>query len=75
MKKTYEEILDLSASNAKEILLKIWHEEIFDDYRARAGVIKELLLVKENLLVIDFGSDRIMDIISCDTIVNNLCVY
>ena len=75
MKKTYEEILDLSASNAKEILLKIWHEEIFDDYRARAGVIKELLLVKENLLVIDFGSDRIMDIISSDTIVNNLCVY
>ena len=75
MNKTYEEMLDLSAQKVKEILIEIWRKEIYEDYFPRADVIKELLLVKENLLTIDFGSHRVMDIISCEFIVNNLCVF
>ena len=75
MNKTYEEMLDLSTQKVKEILIEIWRKEIYEDYFSRADVIKELLLVKENLLTIDFGSNRVMDIISCEFIVNNLCVF
>ena len=75
MDKTYEEMIELSAPNVKELLFEKWSREIHEDYASRADVIKELLLVKENLLIIDFGSHRIMDIISCDFIVNSLCVF
>ena len=75
MRKTCEEMLDLPEHKVRELLFKIWSKEIYEDYFFRTDVIKELLLVKENLLIIDFGSHRIMDIISCDTILNNLCVF
>ena len=74
MSKTYEEMLELSSKSVKEILFEIWNREINEDYIYHADVIKELLLVKENLLTVDFGSHRLMDIISCDIIINNLCV-
>ena len=75
MNKTYEEMVKLSGPKVKELLHEIWKREIHEDYFIRADVIKELLLVKENLLTIDFGSHRVMDIVSSDFIVNNLCVY
>ena len=75
MNKTYEEMVKLSGPKVKELLHEIWKREIHEDYFFRADVIKELLLVKENLLTIDFGSHRVMDIVSSDFIVNNLCVY
>ena len=75
MNKTYEEMLELSTSKVREILSRIWRNEVYEDYFSRADVIKELLLVKENLLTIDFGSHRVMDLASCDFIINNLCVY
>ena len=75
MSKTYEEMLDLSTSKVRAILSNIWSNNVYEDYFPRADVIRELLLVKENLLIIDFGSHRIMDILSCDTIINNLCVF
>ena len=72
---TYEEMLELSAANVKKVFLNLWRRKINEDYSHHADVIKELLLVKENMLTIDFGSHRIMDIISCDMIINNLCVF
>ena len=75
LNKTFEEMIKLSEQKVREHLFEIWRKEINEDYFSRANVIKELLLVKENLLIIDFGSHRIMDIISCDIIVNNLCVF
>ena len=75
MNKTYEEMVKLSGPKVKELLHEIWKREIHEDYFIRADVIKELLLVKENLLAIDFGSHRVMNIVSSDFIVNNLCVY
>ena len=75
MSKTYEEMLDLSTSKVRAILSNVWSNNVYEDYFPRADVIRELLLVKENLLIIDFGSHRIMDILSCDTIINNLCVF
>ena len=75
MNKTYEEMVKLSGPKVKKLLHEIWKREIHEDYLIRADVIKELLLVKENLLTIDFGSHRVMDIVSSDFIVNNLCVY
>ena len=68
-------MLDLSSAKVKELLIEIWRRETYEEYFYRADVIKELLLVKENLLTIDFGSHRVMDIVSCDFIINNLCVY
>ena len=75
MNKTYEDMVYLSTPKVKESLFEIWSGDINEDYIARANVIKELRLVRENLLIIDFGLHRIMDIISCDIIVNNLCVF
>ena len=75
MNKTYEDMLDLSAPKVRELLFEKWSRDINEEYVSRATLIKELLLVKENLLIIYFGSHRIMDIISCDIIVNNLCVF
>ena len=75
MNKTYEDMVDLSTPKVKESLFEKWSGDINEDYIARANVIKELRLVRENLLIIDFGLHRIMDIISCDIIVNNLCVF
>ena len=72
---TYEEMLELSAANVKKVFLNLWRRKINEDYSHHADVIKELLLVKENMLTIDFGSHRLMDIISCDMIINNLCVF
>ena len=68
-------MLELSSAKVKELLLEIWRIDTYEEYFSRAEVIKELLLVKENLLTIDFGSHRVMDIASCDFINNNLCVY
>ena len=75
LNKTYREMLDLSSAKVKELLLERWRRETYEEYFIHAEVIKELLLVKENLLTIDFGSHRVMDIVSCDFIINNLCVY
>ena len=75
MNKTYREMLELSSAKVKELLLKIRRSNTYEEYFSHAEVIKELLLVKENLLTIDFGSHRVMDIVSCDFIINNLCVY
>ena len=60
---TYEEMLELSAANVKKVFLNLWRRKINEDYSHHADVIKELLLVKENMLTIDFGSHRIMNII------------
>ena len=75
LNKTYKEMLELSETKVKELLYTVWRREIYEDYISRADVIRELLLVRENLLIIDFGAHRIMDIVSCDVIVNNLCVF
>ena len=75
LNKTYREMLDLSSAKVKELLLERWRRETYEEYFIRADVIKELLLVKENLLTIDFGSHKVMDIVSCDFIINNLCVH
>ena len=75
LNRTYEEMLELSASKAKELLFTVWSREIYEEYTSHAAVIRELLLVRENLLSIEFGPHRIMDIASCDIIVNNLCVF
>ena len=75
MSKTYEEMVELTTSKVREILTNLWSNKVYEDYSSRADVIKELLLVKENLLIIDFGSHRIMNILSCDTIINTLCVF
>ena len=75
MDSTYEEMLNISAPKLKDLLFKLWCRDVNEDYIPRANVIKELLQVKERLLFIDFGSHRIMDIVSCDTIINNLCVF
>ena len=75
MNKTYEEMVNLSGPKVKELLHEIWKREIHEDYFIRADVIKELLLVKENLLTIDFSSLGVIDIVLSDFIVNNLCVY
>ena len=75
MNKTYKEMLELSAPKAKELLFTVWSREIYEEYISRADVIRELLLVRENLLSIEFGPHRIMDTVSCDIIVNNLCVF
>ena len=74
LNKTFEEMVSLSASKLKKQLYVLWEREINEEYNHRADVIKELLLVKENLLTIDFGQHRLMDIISCDIIINHLCV-
>ena len=65
LNKTCEELLKLSEQRVREFLFDIWSKEINEDYFSRADVIKELLLVKENLLIIDFGSHS--------TMVNNGC--
>ena len=75
MNKTYQEMVDMSAPKVREFLFDLWSREVYEEYILRAEVIKELLLVKEDLLFIDFGFHRMMDIISCDFIVNNLCVF
>ena len=75
LNKTYKEMLELSAPKAKELLFTVWSREIYEEYISRADVIRELLLVRENLLSIEFGPHRIMDTVSCDIIVNNLCVF
>ena len=62
MSKTYEEMVELTASKVRDILTKLWRKKVDEGYFPRADVIKELLLVKENLLIIDFGSHRIMNI-------------
>ncbi len=40
MDKTYEEMIELSAPNVKELLFEKWSREIHEDYVSRADVIK-----------------------------------